>query len=854
MVLSVWTAGALPWFSLREGSSAAATAKGANQSWSAIREAGFDALRTARIVGAFLCIAPPLVAFAAAYPLAVRARSISASSAAGSVGSLYAWNTAGNVVGSLLGGFLLLPGIGGPRTLATLGGLGIAAASALVLLAPPPRPRSLVPAVVLALPLVLLAIPGSGRTLDAAGPSLPEVAAMSMWEPTYRVRSRADMEVLGDVIGGTYPRPAGRPDAALILPREGVMSSVGLLEERGYVRLRQGGLSESRIQPHDPDAGSETEVALALFPFMLHPTAKDALVIGHGAGWTAEAMIATGVRTDVAELEPAVLDVTEEYRGGPLLVRQATNATLRVTDGRLLLREAARVGGGYDLIVSQPSHPWVPGAGHLFTREAYRLARSALREGGVFAQWLNVFNMTRELFQTALKSWYEAFPRSWVLLYHDEVILIGFTGDGVLDVAQARAALDGSPAGTRARAAGIDGPEDLLRRVMLDGDTLGRFLPPERSSSTDDLPLLELGLAEIRFARIEESWRDKDAIFADLRAAFPPGFERMIPDRAARDRVLAKTARRILDVGTLEDARRFLRSVPFDGGVDGRLARAEEAMAVWRSPSADPSLRKEMAARAADLLLAARELEPKNAEVALARLTVLVDTGRLAEAIREGEVATGTFPDDGRVWAVLARALITNGDAVPADEAFTKALDAKGVPFPPGTGFQHSRALLTQSATPTRALQVRARDALRKDPETFEDREALRSLELLEIDLAEDGPSAQAAADEVARRRRELDRRRGLEQVELALRYIDREAKRGLEAAREATTLIPSEAAAWRLRGWFELYTRGDVSSAATSLRKAIGLAKDPVAERRTAVGYMRLFSQDEHLLDKDAP
>ncbi len=851
LVLSVWTAGALPWFSLREGSSAAATAKGANLEWNAVREAGWDALRTARIVGACLCIAPPLVAFSAAYPLAVRARSSSASSAAGTVGPLYAWNTAGTVVGSLLGGFLLLPGIGGPRTLAALGGLGIAAASALVLLAP--RPRSWIPAAVLALPLVALALPGSGRTLDAAGPSLPEVAAMGSWDATYRIRSRADMAVLGDVIGGTYPRPAGRPGADPILPREGVMSSVGLLEERGYVRLRQGGLSESRIQPHEPDTGSETEVALALFPWLLHPTAKDALVIGHGAGWTAEAMISTGVRTDVAELEPAVLDVTEEYRGGPLLVRRAPNATLKVTDGRLLLREAARVGGGYDLIVSQPSHPWVPGAGHLFTREAYRLARSALRKDGVFAQWLNIFNMTRELFQTALKSWYEAFPSSWVLLYNDEVILIGFTGDATIDVPGWRKALADSPAGTRARAAGIEGPEDLLRRVMLDGDALGRFLPPDRLPSTDDLPLLELGLAEIRFTRIEDAWKEKEAIFSDLRAAFPPGFERMIPDRAARDRVLAKTARRILDVGSLEDARRFLRSVPFDGGVDGRLARAEEAMYAWRNASTDATVRKDMAARAADLLLAARELDPKDAEVALARLTVLVDTNRLSEAIREGEVATAAFPDDGRIWAIHARALITNGEAVRADEAFTKALEAQGVPFPPGTGYQHARALLTMTASPTRALQARARDALRKDPGTLEDREALRRLEELENELSEDGPNVQTAADAVARTRRELDRRRGFEQVELALRYVDREAKRGLDAAREATTLIPNEAVAWRVRGWFEL-RRDDVTSAATSLRKAIALAEDPAAERRTAVGYFRIFSKDETLLDEDAP
>ncbi len=862
LVLSVWTAGALPWYALREGSSAAANAKPDGMAWDAlrtaggapwtlVREAGWDALRTARVVGAFFCIAPPLIAFAAAYPLAVRARSDSAASAAGAVGSLYAWNTAGNVLGSLLAGFLLLPGIGGPRTLAALGGIGIAAAAALLLLAP--RPRSPFPALALAVPLALLALPGAGRTVDAAGPALPEVATLGSWDAQYRVRSRADMEVLGGILGGIYPRPAGRPDADPILPREGVMSSVGLLAERGYVRLRQGGLSESRIQPHDPDAGSETEVALALLPWLVHPTARDALVIGHGAGWTAEAMISTGLRTVVAELEPAVLDVSEEYRG-PLLVRRAPNATLEVTDGRLLLREAAREGGAYDVIVSQPSHPWVPGAGHLFTREAYQLARSALRPGGVFAQWLNIFNMSRELFQTALKSWYEVFPSSWVLLYNDEVILVGFTAEATIDVERWRTALADSPAGTRARAAGIVGPEDFLRRILLDGDALGRLLPPERLPSTDDRPRLELGLAEIRFTKLDDAWKEKEAILSDLRNAFPPGFERLLPDRGVRDRVLASTARRILEAGTLDDARRFLRGVPFDGGVEGRMARAEEALASSRVSGTEPAQRKELVARAADLLLVAREMAPGNAEVAVARLTVLVDSGRLEEAIREGEVATAAFPADGRVFAIHARALITNGDMARADAAFTKALEAKGTPAPPGTGHQHARLLGSPlEAAPTRELQLRARAALREDPGTFEDREALRALERLEIELDEEGPTAQVAVEAVARQRRELERRRGFEQLEAAMKYVDRDAKRGLEAVREATSLIPNEAAAWRARAWFEL-RRDDPAGATTSLRKAISLARDANAERKVAVGYLRIFGHDEGRLDKEAP
>src|SRR5205085_3748365 len=130
-----------------------------------------------------------------------------------------------------------------------------------------------------------------------------------------------------------------------------------------------------------------------------------------------------------------VPDVDQEYRA-PLLVRTAPNAHLHIVDGRVMLRLAAAKPDGerYDVIVSQPSHPWVPGAGHLFTREAYALARSALNRGGVFAQWLNVFSMTRELLMTALKAWHDVFPECWVLRYYDELVLVGFTGTSTIDV------------------------------------------------------------------------------------------------------------------------------------------------------------------------------------------------------------------------------------------------------------------------------------------------------------------------------------------------------------------------------------------------------------------------------------
>jgi hypothetical protein len=83
---------------------------------------------------------------------------------------------------------------------------------------------------------------------------------------------------------------------------------------------------------------------------------------------------------------------------------------LRSSDARNSLLVEGR---SYDLIVSQPSHPWLAGSGNLFTREFFEIAATHLNDRGIFAQWVNLFNMDATTLRSILQAYFETFAHGF---------------------------------------------------------------------------------------------------------------------------------------------------------------------------------------------------------------------------------------------------------------------------------------------------------------------------------------------------------------------------------------------------------------------------------------------------------
>jgi spermidine synthase len=180
-------------------------------------------------------------------------------------------------------------------------------------------------------------------------------------------------------------------------------------------RQMTGALSLQVNGKTDASTGGDmkTQVLVAQLPALLWQTVSRrdapprALVIGLGSGVSAGSLLTHGGEVTAIEISPEVVEGArwfETANGGAL-----ENPRLRLVVGdartRLLFEPST-----WDLIVSQPSNPWVAGQASLFTREFFALARGRLAPGGVLCQWVQGYGLRAEDFRSVVATFASVFP------------------------------------------------------------------------------------------------------------------------------------------------------------------------------------------------------------------------------------------------------------------------------------------------------------------------------------------------------------------------------------------------------------------------------------------------------------
>jgi hypothetical protein len=244
--------------------------------------------------------------------------------------------------------------------------------------------------------------------LALAGPFLP---GLELEEVIRAVRYRRDA-------------PTGGGRFLYLEEGRGSVVSAVTYDERA-AEIQSNGLKEALIDLANPRFGPPTEGLLGIWPYLLHPAPESAFVVGFGGGTTVQTLAFTSLRRiRVVELEPRVVDAVRELHGGEVSCLADPRVELSFGDARSrLLLEGER----YDLIVSQPSHPWLAGAGNLFTREFFELEKSRLNPGGLCSQWVNLFRMDRDVLRSVIGTFFAVFPEGFVCMnaISGDVTLIG---------------------------------------------------------------------------------------------------------------------------------------------------------------------------------------------------------------------------------------------------------------------------------------------------------------------------------------------------------------------------------------------------------------------------------------------
>ncbi|MBI4702219.1 MAG: fused MFS/spermidine synthase [Deltaproteobacteria bacterium] len=406
------------------------------------------------------------------------------------VGLAYATNTAGAILGSLCGGFWLLPDLSAPGAwrLAVwlLLGVGLSALALdarLEAAARVPCGRRVLgplwPAALLALTVALL---GASR-----GPT-------GAWRHSPIGAARAD-----DVARAATPNSLRAwlhsQRHAIGWEVDGRESSIALSTLNDTAFLVNGKSDGAAIL----DAG--TQVMGGLLGALLHPAeVRRALVIGLGSGSTAGWLGALGgiEAVDVVEIEPAMAHVARVC--APVNHRALDNPKVRLTIGdarEVLLTTPER----YDLIFSEPSNPYRAGVASLFTREFYEAARARLRPGGLLVQWVQAYEIDARSMRIVLTTLSSVFPSVEIWRSKSADLLMIGRGDGhapPVDIGRLRARIGVEPMRSALlhawRAVSV---EDVLGRYVA-RDSLARAVAQAFGPdiiSTDDRNLLEFSVA-----------------------------------------------------------------------------------------------------------------------------------------------------------------------------------------------------------------------------------------------------------------------------------------------------------------------------------------------------------------------
>ena len=338
----------------------------------------FAGMLVAQFVTCLLAMLPVAILFGAAFPLVLSlvAANGDVQNTGASVGRAYAANTTGAIAGALLSGFVLLPAIGSFR-LIVLAAIGNALLGLAVWLSEKRRTWAGI-AVNAATVSVLVYVAWSNAFYSRTIAGFGALLYGNFHEQRLTVREIADAE---DVV----------------FFEDGVNASISVTRSEDYVALKTNG----KVDASNLD--SSTQLLLGDLGAVFHPHPRRVLIIGLGGGMTAAAVarFPDVERIDCVEIEPAVLHAQ------PFLTRLSRGVLsdprfhLIFDDARNFLQTSEEP---YDLIISEPSNPWIAGISSLYTTEFYAVLRQRLAPGGAFVQWIQAYGLTPEDFRMIVAS------------------------------------------------------------------------------------------------------------------------------------------------------------------------------------------------------------------------------------------------------------------------------------------------------------------------------------------------------------------------------------------------------------------------------------------------------------------
>jgi spermidine synthase len=308
------------------------------------------------------------------------------------VGQSYALNTIGAICGSIVAAFLLIPRTSTRFTIFCAAALCLSVAGIAFEPKRTSSDRALSRSLAVGAAVTLILI------MFVAWPRLNlNALSTGAYDSYVRVLARSR---------GSVPETDRNEEAGnhqLLMYEEGRTATVSVRRDWGITSVAING----RTNASDAD-DMPTQVMLGQLGVFTAPRLGRALIVGFATGVTAGSVLQSAIESvDCVEIEPAAVASSRCFEHVNRQPLSDARLHMIIDDARTYLRVNPAT---YDMIVSEPSHPWVPGVANLFTREFFTLGRERLKDDGVFVQWLQIYQLSTESLRSVLATFHETFP------------------------------------------------------------------------------------------------------------------------------------------------------------------------------------------------------------------------------------------------------------------------------------------------------------------------------------------------------------------------------------------------------------------------------------------------------------
>jgi spermidine synthase len=329
----------------------------------------------------FWAVLPPAILWGASFPLALAAVALPGQDPGRLVGKVYSANTVGAIIGAVATSVLLIEWLGTQRSQQVL--IGITAVGAALMFAASLRPGET-----------------SGRKLSGAI-SLLVLGAIAVF-----IISTLPAIPWKLVAHGRY-LPTYTEDRKKLYLGEGLNASVAVTELNDGVRnFHVSGKVEASSDPED----MRLQRMLGHIPALLHPNPRSVLVVGCGAGVTAGSFTVypSVQRIVICEIEPLIpRHVTEFFQKENYNVVHDPRVEIVYDDARHFILTTKEK---FDIITSDPIHPWVKGAATLYTQEYFEMVKRHLNPGGLVTQWVPLYESNVGVVKSEVATFFAVFP------------------------------------------------------------------------------------------------------------------------------------------------------------------------------------------------------------------------------------------------------------------------------------------------------------------------------------------------------------------------------------------------------------------------------------------------------------